>query len=212
MKLLVFAGRRAALVLSNKVQNVQVRDVQADEIWGYVRKKESHKYPWEADEQSIGDAWCFVGIERYSKQVLTFELGNVPASTQRASWRSCTLPPKAPGGSTADGLQSYLDPVDSILRDRVDYAQLIKVYAQGEGKTAERRYSPAEVVETIRKPIIGEPDSARICTSHIERQNGTMLALHFAFYNFRRAHGSLNGQTHAMAAASRIESGNSLSF
>jgi hypothetical protein len=85
---------------------------------------------------------------------------------------------------------------------------LIKVYAQGEGKTPERGYSPAEVVDTVKKPILGSPDQNRICTSHIERQNGTMrqwikrltrltyafskkwehlqaaLALHFAFYNF----------------------------
>jgi len=38
----------------------------------------------------------------------------------------------------------------------------------------ETRYSPARVVEVIAKPVWGQPDAARICTSHVERQNLTM--------------------------------------
>ncbi len=102
---------------------------------------------------------------------------------------------------------------DFVLRDRADFAQLIKVYrATPEG---ERRYSPAEVVATEAVPVVGSPDPKRICTSHIERQNVTMgmqirrltrltngfskkwenlwaaLCLHFAWYNFVRVHRSL---------------------
>ena len=99
------------------------------------------------------------------------------------------------------------------LGGRVDFARLIKVYrATPEG---ERRYSPAEVVSTEVVPVIGQPDPARICTSHVERQNLTMrmsirrftrltngfskkwenhlaaLALYFAFYKLVRIHSSL---------------------
>lgn len=38
----------------------------------------------------------------------------------------------------------------------------------------ERRYSLSKVLEIVKVPQIGEPDSAMICTSHIERQNLTM--------------------------------------
>jgi transposase InsO family protein len=99
------------------------------------------------------------------------------------------------------------------LSDRVDFAQLIKVYRAS--VAGEARYSPAEVVSTEKVPVIGNPDPKRICTSHIERQNLTMrmqvrrltrltngfskkwenlwaaLCLHFAWYNFVRIHGSL---------------------
>src|ERR1700738_5144366 len=74
------------------------------------------------------------------------------------------------------------------------------------------RYSPAEIVEAVPVPRIGNPDPARICTSHVERQNLTMrmqirrltrltngfskkranlkaaLALYFGWYNFCRTH------------------------
>jgi hypothetical protein len=86
---------------------------------------------------------------------------------------------------------------------------LIKVYrATPEG---ERKYSPAEVVDTEVVPVWGNPDDRRICTSIVERQNLTMrrltrltngfskkwenlwaaLCLHFAYYNFCRIHSSL---------------------
>ena len=37
------AGERCGPFLSRIVRNVQATDVQADEIWGYVQKKEGHK-------------------------------------------------------------------------------------------------------------------------------------------------------------------------
>jgi len=114
---------------------------------------------------------------------------------------------------TTDGLKAYLPAVDEMLMDRVDYAQLIKFYSQPQMN--EQRYSPAEIVEAVPVVISGNPNPARICTSHVERQNLTMrmqirrltrltnafskklenhraaIALHFAYYNFCRVHGSL---------------------
>jgi hypothetical protein len=104
----------------------------------------------------------------------------------------------------------------------VDYAQVVKVYGKHEDGR-EARYSPGEVVETMKTAIIGEPETKRACTSHIERQNGSLrqwckrltrltyafskrwdnlraaLALHFAYYNFVRIHKALR-VTPAMAA------------
>ena len=107
------------------------------------------------------------------------------------------------------------------LSDRVDFAQLIKVYRAS--VAGEARYSPAEVVSTEVVPVIGQPDPTKICTSHVERQNLTMrmqirrftrltngfskklenfeaaVALHFAYYNFVKRHSTIRC-TPAMAA------------
>jgi hypothetical protein len=107
--------------------------------------------------------------------------------------------------------------------ERVDYAQLVKIYTQ-EVPEEVRRYSPPRLAEAIPTPIYGYPDEKKICTSHVERQNLTMrmcmrrltrltnafskkwsnlraaLSLHFAYYNFCRKHISLKGATPAMAA------------
>ena len=125
---------------------------------------------------------------------------------------------KSPGCSqgfqiTADGFAPYRSAIDTALSDRVDFAQLIKVYRANPER--EDRYSPAEVVSTEVVPVVENPDHKRICTSHVERQNLTKrmqmrrltrltngfskkrenlwaaLCLHFACYNFCRIHRSL---------------------
>src|ERR1039458_3906936 len=73
---------------------------------------------------------------------------------------------------TTDGFQPYKSAITTTLGDRCDFAQIIKVYR--ENQEGERRYSPAEVTHTEVVPIMGNPDSDRICTSHIERQNLTL--------------------------------------
>ena len=69
LRLLVLAGEECEKLMGRLIVNVHVRDVQCDEIWGYVFKKEAHKLPAESDNNSIGDAYCFVAIERRSKLV-----------------------------------------------------------------------------------------------------------------------------------------------
>jgi hypothetical protein len=114
---------------------------------------------------------------------------------------------------TTDGLRAYVDAVDKMLLDRCDFAQLIKIYAAP--REGEHRYSPADVVEAIPVVISGNPDPAKICTSHVERQNLTMrmqirrltrltngfskkienhraaVALDFGFCNLCQLHGTL---------------------
>jgi hypothetical protein len=63
--------------------------------------------------------------------------------------------------------------VGNILGDRVDYAQLIKIYAQATVEE-QRRYSPPRLAEAIGTPVYGNPDERKICTSQVERQNGSL--------------------------------------
>ncbi len=49
---------------------------------------------------------------------------------------------------------------------------LIKIYAKP--REDEARYSPAEGVDDVPKPILGDPDKEKICTSHVEGQNLTI--------------------------------------
>ena len=69
------AGWRKAWRVGKLIVNVPCQDVQSDEIWGYVYKKEAHKTPLEAHDDDLGDAYCFVAIERHTKLVLNFALG-----------------------------------------------------------------------------------------------------------------------------------------
>jgi transposase-like protein/IS1 family transposase len=212
LKLLVTAGNKCEKLMGRLIVNVPVKDVECDEIFGFLQKKEKRVRP--EDDQNFGDAYTFVAIERNTKLVLNFALGKRNQATTDIfieGLRHATARQRFQ--ITTDGFAPYRSAIVNTLEDRADFAQLIKVYrANPEG---ERRYSPAEIVSTEVVPICGDPDPERICTSIVERQNLTMrmqirrltrltngfsrkwenlwaaLCLHFAYYNFCRVHKSL---------------------
>jgi transposase-like protein/IS1 family transposase len=220
LKLLVLAGEKCEKVMGRLVVNVKVRDVECDELWSFIGKKQ--KRVRADDDQNLGDAYTFVAIERHSKLVLNFALGKRDQATTDVfieGLRAATAPDHFQ--VTTDGFAPYRTAIPNTLEDRADYAMLIKVYkAASDG---EARYSPAEVASVEEVPVMGRPDPERICTSIIERQNlsvrmGTRrftrltnafskkwenhwaaVALWMTFYNFCRRHQSIR-MTPAMAA------------
>ena len=70
MKLMLNAGENCEQLLAARIRNVKVKDVQADEIWTFCEKKEGHKFPHEANEPGIGDAYTFIALERRTKLIL----------------------------------------------------------------------------------------------------------------------------------------------
>jgi IS1 family transposase len=215
MKMLVLAGEKCEKLMGKLIVNVPVTDVQCDEIWGYVGKKEAHKTPEEAHDDSLGDTYCFIAIERNTKLVLNFALGRRSQATTDAfieGLRTATAHQRFQ--ISTDGFQPYLSAIQTTLSDRCDFAQVIKVYSNADPE-GQRRYSPPDVTHTEKVPVMGTPDPAKICTSHVERQNLTIrmsmrrltrltnafskkwdnlwaaYCLHFAYYNFCRIHKTL---------------------
>jgi transposase-like protein/IS1 family transposase len=211
LRLLVLAGDRCRRLMQRKVEHLPVRDVEADEIWGFVAKKENHKRPGDESGPMVGDAYCFVAMERTTKLVLAFHLGKRNGAATNAfieKLRYATSDQRFQ--LSTDGFHLYPRAIDVRLSDRVDYAQIIKVY--GSPRDGEQRYSPAEVISTETVPVMGKPDYRRVCTSHVERQNLSIRMgmrrmtrltnafskkwenleaayyLWFAFYNFCRVH------------------------
>jgi hypothetical protein len=62
--------------------------------------------------------------------------------------------------------------IETGLSDRADYSQVVKVY--GKPEEGRERYSSGDFVALEKTAIIGNPDMKRACTSHVERQNGTL--------------------------------------
>jgi IS1 family transposase len=214
MKILVKAGEKCEKLMGRLIVNVPVKDVECDEIWGFVQKKEGHKAPEEAHNDGIGDAYCFVAIERHTKLILNFALGRRSRATTNIFIEGLRHATSSQNFQiTTDGFAPYVKAISDTLGDRVDFAQLIKVYRAG--TEGEGRYSPAEISNTEVVPVLGNPDPARICTSIVERQNLTIrmqmrrltrltnafskkwenlwaaYCLHFAYYNFCRIHRTL---------------------
>jgi transposase-like protein/IS1 family transposase len=212
LKLLALAGEKCERIMARKIVNVKVRDVECDELWSFIGKKEKRVRP--EDDQNLGDCYTFVAIERHSKLVLNIAMGKGDQATTDVFVEGIRHATAASHFQiTTDGFAPYRSAITTTLHDRCDFAQLIKVYVAPQGD--EKRYSPAEVSSVEVVPVMGQPDPDRICTSIIERQNlsvrmGTRrftrltnafskkwenhwaaVAVWFAFYNFCRVHKSL---------------------
>ena len=219
LKLMVLVGEKCERIMADKLRNLRVRDVELDEVWSFVGKKEKRVTP--DDDPNLGDCYIYVAIERHSKLVINIAMGKRNQRTTEAFIEGLRLATRGSYQITSDGFACYRSAVSDALGDRCSFAQLIKVYrATPEG---ERRYSPAEVSSVEVVPVMGRPDPERICTSIVERSNLSLrmgirrftrltnafstkwenhwaaVSLWYCWYNFGRVHKSLR-VTPAMAA------------
>lgn len=75
-RLLRTVGDRCAELLERLVVGVEVEDVQADEIWGFVAMKQKTKTRKNLVDPHVGDSWCWTAIDRESKLILAHQLGS----------------------------------------------------------------------------------------------------------------------------------------
>ncbi len=200
--------------MTERIKAVPVKDVEADELWGFVGMKKITRLHKAITREGVGDAYTFVAMERNTKLVLAWHLGDRDVPSTEAFTEKLHYATSGHFQLTTDGFLPYRHAVSYSLGTRVDFAQLIKVYGKND-REGEQKYSPPEVVSTETKTFIGSPDPRRICTSIVERGNlsirtsvrrltrltnafskkwsnhHAMMALYFAFYNFCRIHSSI---------------------
>ena len=202
------------------MRNLRCGYIQCDEIWTYVGKKQRHVH--DTDSAEVGDQWVFVAMDAETKLVPVFTVGKRSEETTWFFLQDLAERLANRVQITTDGFIFYQRQIEEAFGSEVDFAQLIKLYGDY-GQHGHERYSPSPIVECVARIRSGDPDPARICTSHVERQNLTMrmqmrrftrltnafskkltnlkaaVAVHFAHYNFCRVHQSLR-ITPAMAA------------
>jgi IS1 family transposase len=196
------------------VRNVEPTEIQMDEIWGFITKKEARVDPVR-DPAEWGDTYTWVALDPHSKLVISYLTGKRDGEHAKRftlDLRSRILT-RARVQMTSDGLAAYVDAVEAAFgRYAVDYGQVVKNYRGGD-RRPDRRYEVGKEQDFITKTrIFGKPREEAMSTSLVERQNLTMrmhvrrltrmtnayskklrpmsaaIALHFMFYNFCRIH------------------------
>ncbi|MBI2823192.1 MAG: IS1 family transposase [Planctomycetia bacterium] len=220
--LLLLVGERCRLYWLAKMRKLPAKEVQVDELWGFVGCKEKTRKVLDRS-QDFGDAYCYLAIERETKLVLAYHVGKRDVWDTHEFTHKLRLATSGQFMVTTDGYTPYCIAVPENLHDRgIQFAQLIKIFGK-QGGSAESRYSPAPIKSIRKKAMWGNLDLDRACTSHCERLNLSLrmsirrltrltngfskswrhheaaLALWLTWYNFGRVHMTLR-TTPAVAA------------
>lgn len=214
-KLLVDVGTACLMYQHETLRNLPCKRVQCDEIWSFCGMKEKN-VPKEREHEQIGDVYTYTAICADTKLCAGFLVGRRTADCAQAFMADLSSRLAGRIQLTTDGFQCYADAVELAFRGNVDFAMLVKNYANpSEQVSAERRYSPSQFVRADKRRLSGNPDFDEVSTSYVERQNLTMrmgmrrftrltngfskkmynlecaVALHFMHYNFGRIHKAL---------------------
>lgn len=224
-KLLVDAGKFCADLHDREVRNVKAHKVQCDEIWSFTAAKQKNVPNMKKAVDGAGDTWTWTALDSDSKLIISWLVGGRDGEYALAFMDDVKDRLANRVQLTTDGHKAYLEAVEETFGADVDYAQLVKIYGEPEGKkvSAERRYSPAVCTGAKKTKIEGNPDPAYVSTSHVERANLTMrmanrrvtrltnafskkfeshvhmVAIYTVWYNFIKMHKTLR-MTPAMAA------------
>lgn len=225
-RLLASIGKACAEYQDVVLRSLPCKQIQCDEIWSFCYAKDKNVPEKYKGKFGFGDVWTWTAIDADTKLVPSWLIGLRDAPHAYRFMQDIKKRLANRVQITTDGHSSYLWAVENVFGSEVDYAMLVKLY--GQQPDGEKRYSPAQCIATRQQVLQGNPDTSKISTSYIERQNLTMrmnmrrftrltnafskkienleyaVALHFMYYNFCRPHRTLNlkrnlGITPAMA-------------
>lgn len=67
-------------LLDEKLVNVRVQEIEVDEIWCYVQKKQKHVTARD-NHREVGDQYVFVAMDARTKLIPSFVVGSGPLKT-----------------------------------------------------------------------------------------------------------------------------------
>ena len=217
----VKVGQGCASLLDEKMRDLPSHRLEFDEVWGFIGKKQKHVRV--DDDEQFGDVWTFCAIDAETKLVPSFKCGNRDLATAKAFVGGVASRMRNRVQISSDALRAYVDAIEQTFGTEVDFAQIVKTYEHDESQHPARKYSAPEFVSVEKRAVTGRPDMDLVSTSYIERLNATTrlhmrrltrltlafskkrenfeaaVALHFAYYNLVKRHGTLRC-TPAMAA------------
>lgn len=179
-KLIVRFGERCRDFLDRTQRGLELRHVEADEIWTFCRKKQGKLTDAEKSNAAIGDQYLYVAQDQDSKLIVTYAIGKRNGEVTEAFIADLAdrmvLPESNADWSdkpqlSTDGWHAYPPAVADSFGSRANYGQIVKAYNNAEQPG---RYGPPTMIDTDRRRVFGVDNLFTICTSHVERNNLTI--------------------------------------
>lgn len=190
-RLIVVFGDKCRQFLDMRMRNLTLTHLQFDEQWTFVYKKQARLTIDErAERHDQGDIYLWTCIDQRTKLLPSFMLGKRSADMARRFMMDVAARLERPtphasdphgfnaGGYAAivqistDGFAAYPEAVDVAFGPYARFGTITKEYRN---RQIPGNYAPGEMVGTRRTGIRGidKRRERSICTSHVERLNGT---------------------------------------
>jgi len=154
------AGQHTELVSAYLMRNLHVEQIQLDELWTFVRKKEKTLSAWEALHTEWGDTWIWTAVDPASKLVLAFLVGE-HTETEAVGIVGRLKAVLAEGCLplfTSDQLPHY---IQALLQVFGRWVQSVRNGTRGR----------------FPHPRLEPPDDLQYATVHKERQGGRVVSV-----------------------------------
>jgi hypothetical protein len=115
---LSIAGEKAESVLDRKLRNIHALQVQIDEAWTFVQKKQRSVRPDEDPDH--GDQWCFLAITEH-KLITAYAPGKREPETALEFISSLRDRVDGRFQLTSDGWKVYLPVIEYVFGADIDY-------------------------------------------------------------------------------------------
>jgi len=188
-KLIVHFGDACRRFMDERMQGLKLSHLQFDEQWTWVGRKQARLTTTEREERhDVGDVYIWTCIDQQTKLMPSFVIGKRSADNARRFMQDVASRLVFPtahasdahafklGGYkpvvqiSTDGFAAYPEAVDLAFGPYAKYGVIIKEF-----RNAKMIYTPSEMVGTERRGVRGIKgrEQRSICTSHVERLNGT---------------------------------------
>ena len=145
LNLLETIGRRAKRYWATKMQNLPAKDVECDEIWGYIRCKERTRNI-KGYGEDVGDCYAYTAIERTSKLLLAWQVGRRTHGNTRLFAFKLRDAVDGRCQVSSDGFKPYETAIQDAFSGQVDFAPLIKTFTNSDHGGSNTRYSPPQMI------------------------------------------------------------------
>lgn len=157
-KLLTTVGAKCDYLQYQMLRNLPCKNVQVDEIWSFCYGRNKNLPADKLGRKGYGDIWTWTAVCPDSKLVICWKVGSRDLDSARGFLCDLSTRLASRVQITSDGHHSYLQAVEAAFGGNVNYGMLIKNYEN-------------DALSLEKQTIIGNPDTTKISTSAVERQN-----------------------------------------
>jgi IS1 family transposase len=181
-------GKSCSVMMDELLRELSIAHVEVDEVWSFVGKKQAKlSVDEKLERHDIGDIFVWTCVDQKTKLIPAHLVGKRSADNARrlmVDLASRLVLPTAGSADdqafrkgafrpivqiSTDGLAAYPEAIDLAFGPFATHGVLIKQY-----RNANMPYAPSEIIGVRREVKRGNLDASTICTSHVERNNGTL--------------------------------------